>query len=55
MIVISGQVKFETTVRSSPLPLRQLGDQELDIARLVSPITKYAQMVIDPETVRYHL
>ncbi|MFI5362311.1 MAG: thiamine pyrophosphate-binding protein [Elusimicrobiota bacterium] len=55
MIVISGQVKFETTVRSSPLPLRQLGDQELDIVRVVSPITKYAQMVTDPRTIRYHL
>ena len=55
MIVISGQVKFETTVRSTPLPLRQLGDQELDIIRLVSPITKYAVMVTDPKTIRYHL
>src|ERR1700733_6894031 len=28
MIVISGQVKWETLVRSTSLPLRQLGDQE---------------------------
>lgn len=55
MIVISGQVKFETTVRSTNLPLRQLGDQELDITRLVAPITKYAAMVTDPATIRYHL
>ncbi|MEK7690941.1 MAG: thiamine pyrophosphate-binding protein [Bdellovibrionota bacterium] len=55
LVVISGQVKFETTVRSTPLPLRQLGDQELDIARLVSSITKYAVMVTDPLTIRYHL
>lgn len=55
MVVVSGQVKFETTVRSTPLPLRQLGDQELDITRLVSPITKYAEMVVDPLTIRYHL
>ena len=55
MIVLSGQVKFETSVRSTPLPLRQLGDQELDIARLVEPITKYAVMVTDPQTIRYHL
>ncbi len=55
MIVISGQVKFETTVRSTPLPLRQLGDQELDIVKLVSPITKYAVMVTDPQSIRYHL
>jgi acetolactate synthase-1/2/3 large subunit len=55
MVVISGQVKFKTTVRSTGLPLRQLGDQELDITRLVAPITKYAMMVTDPQSVRYHL
>lgn len=55
MLVISGQVKTETTVRSTGLPLRQYGDQELDIEELVRPITKYAVMVIDPRSIRYHL
>src|SRR6185436_2568652 len=55
MVVVSGQVKWETLVRSTGLPLRQLGDQEVDIVRLVEPITKYAVMVIDPSTIRYHL
>ncbi len=55
MLVISGQVKWETTVRSTGLPLRQYGDQELDIEELVKPITKYCQMVTDPQTIRYHL
>ncbi len=55
MLVLSGQVKRETTVRSTGLPLRQLGDQELDIEELVRPITKYAVMVEDPSTIRYHL
>ncbi len=55
MIVISGQVKFETVVRSTDLPLRQLGDQELDIVKVVAPITKYAEMVTDPQAIRYHL
>ena len=55
LIVISGQVKFETVVRSTDLPLRQLGDQELDIVKVVAPITKYAEMVTDPQTIRYHL
>ncbi len=55
VIVISGQVKFETTVRSTGLPLRQLGDQELDITRLVQSITKYSAMVTDPSTIRFHL
>lgn len=55
MLVISGQVKRETTVRATGLPLRQMGDQELDIEPVVRPITKYAQMVTDPQTIRYHL
>lgn len=55
MVVISGQVKYETTVRSTGLPLRQYGDQELDIEELVKPITKYCAMVTDPKTIRYHL
>ncbi|WP_448536896.1 thiamine pyrophosphate-binding protein [Sphingobium yanoikuyae] len=55
MLVISGQVKRETTVRSTGLPLRQLGDQELDIEELVRPVTKYAVMVNDPQSIRYHM
>lgn len=55
MLVISGQVKNETTVRYTGLPLRQYGDQELDIVPIVSTITKYAEMVTDPKTIRYSL
>ncbi len=55
MLVLSGQVKYETTVRSTGLPLRQYGDQELDIEELVRPITKYCAMVTDPQAIRYHL
>lgn len=55
MLVISGQVKTETTVRHTGLPLRQYGDQELDIEELVRPITKYVHMVTDPRSIRYHL
>ena len=55
LIVISGQVKWETVVRSTDLPLRQLGDQELDIVKVVAPMTKYAEMVTDPQSIRYHL
>ncbi|AGA28159.1 thiamine pyrophosphate-binding protein [Singulisphaera acidiphila] len=55
MVVVSGQVKWETLVRSTGLPLRQLGDQEVDIIRLVEPITKYAVMVTEPTSIRYHL
>jgi len=55
MIVISGQSKWETLVRSTALPLRQLGDQEVDIIRMVEGVTKYAVLVKDPQTIRYHL
>lgn len=55
MFVVSGQVKWETMVRSTGLPLRQLGDQELDIISMVGPITKYAEVVSDPATIRMHL
>jgi len=55
VIVISGQSKWETLVRSTKLPLRQLGDQEVDIIQMVQGITKYAVLVQQPETIRYHL
>jgi acetolactate synthase-1/2/3 large subunit len=55
MVVISGQVKYETTIASTGLPLRQYGDQEVDIVGIVKPITKYACMVTNPRTIRYHL
>ena len=55
MLVISGQVRFDTTVRSTGLNLRQLGDQEFDIVRAAAAMTKYAVMVTDASTIRYHL
>jgi acetolactate synthase-1/2/3 large subunit len=56
MLVISGQAKLETLVSTYGLDdLRQLGDQEVDIARMAAGVTKYAVMVTDPQTIRYHL
>jgi acetolactate synthase-1/2/3 large subunit len=51
---ISGQIKYGTTVESTGLPLRQLGDQEANIIDIVKSITKYAVMVRDPKSIRYH-
>ncbi len=49
VLFISGQVKSSTTLSSCPqLPLRQLGDQEVNIVRVVQPLTKYAKMVTNP-------
>jgi len=55
MIVVSGQVKRATLVRNANLPLRQLGDQEVDIVSMVKGITKYAVSLDDPASARYHL
>ena len=56
MLVISGQVKRETCMATYGLTdLRQLGDQEVDIIRMVQGITKYAQFVSDPDSIAYHL
>ena len=43
MLILSGQVKRETSMATYGLTnLRQLGDQEVDIIRMVSGITKYS-------------
>jgi acetolactate synthase-1/2/3 large subunit len=56
MLVLSGQVKRETCMRARHITgLRQLGDQEADIIAIVENITKYAVMIDDPSSVRYHL
>jgi acetolactate synthase-1/2/3 large subunit len=48
MIVVSGQVKRETYAGNYDIPLRQLGDQEVDIVGMVRGITKYAVVLQDP-------
>ncbi|MCX7714775.1 MAG: thiamine pyrophosphate-binding protein [Clostridia bacterium] len=55
MLIISGQAKFSTCVASTNLPLRQLGDQEVNIVECVRKITKYAVMITEPKEVAYHL
>lgn len=56
VLYISGQVKYETSMDSCPnIPLRQLGDQEVDIISVVKPLTKYAVTVLKPETIKYHI
>lgn len=55
MLVFSGQVRVAVSVRSNDLHLRTMGEQEIDIEPIVSPICKYAKMVLHPEEIRYHL
>ena len=44
MFILSGQVKFSTTIRSTNVPLRQLGDQEFNIIDTVKTMTKYDEL-----------
>ena len=53
MFVISGQVRYDTTARSTGLHLRAMGDQEYDITKSVANMTKYCEMVIDPMRIRF--
>ena len=53
MVVVSGQVKLADQIRGQGI--RQQGMQELDIISIVKPVTKYAAMVTEPETIKYHL
>lgn len=56
MLIISGQVKRQTCMATAGTSgLRQLGDQEVDIVRMVRGITKYAVLIDDPAAIRYHL
>ena len=55
MLIISGQVRYDTTARGMGLNIRAGGDQEFDITKAVSSMTKYAVMIEDPKTIRYAL
>jgi acetolactate synthase I/II/III large subunit len=52
-LFISGQAKRADLVGDSGV--RQSGVQEVQIVPIVSPITKYAVTVMEPEAIRYHL
>ena len=58
VLFISGQVKRPDRMFAAdgtPLGMRQLGVQEVDIVSIVKPLTKYAVTVLDPAGIRYHL
>ena len=60
MLVISGQVRYDTTARymsqyTDGLQLRAVGDQEFDITKSVGCMCKYATMIEKPEQIRYAL
>lgn len=55
MLILSGQVRYDTTARWSGVGIRAMGDQEFDITKAVACMTKYCEMVIDPKKIRYCL
>ena len=55
MLVLSGQVRYDTTARWSGTGIRAMGDQEFDIVKAIGCMTKYSEMVIDPMKIRYCL
>lgn len=55
MLILSGQVRYDTTARSTGLHIRAMGDQEFDITKAVASMTKYCEMVIDPMRIRFCL
>ncbi len=55
MLVLSGQVRYDTTARWSGVGIRAMGDQEFDICQAVSSMTKYCEMVTDPKRIRFCL
>ena len=59
MFIVSGQVRYDTTARyawkEAGAAVRAMGDQEFDITRAVSAMTKYAVMIEDPLRIRYEL
>lgn len=55
MLVLSGQVRYDTTARGMGLNIRAGGDQEFDITKAVASMTKYCEMIEDPLRIRYAL
>jgi len=52
-LYISGQVRRDIMLTGKNL--RQMGVQEINIIDMVRPITKYAEVVMEPEDIKYHL
>lgn len=55
MLILSGQVRYETSVEYTGLPLRIRGIQEFDIIHSVKNMTKYAKLIKDPLSIKSEL
>jgi acetolactate synthase-1/2/3 large subunit len=55
---VSGQVKRSDRMfhpDGTPMGVRQVGVQEVDIVSIVTPLTKYAVTTLEPADIRYHM
>lgn len=56
VLFLTGQSKSTQTIQCAGIPgLRQFGTFEVNIVPIVESVTKYAVMVTDPKSIRYHL
>ena len=55
LLVLSGQMKSSLTVRASGLLLRTLGGQEFDIVTALDNMTKYREMIVEPQKIPFAL
>jgi acetolactate synthase-1/2/3 large subunit len=55
VVFISGNVNKKETTYCSSVPLRKFGVQEANIVEIVKPITKYAVMITEANSIAYHL
>lgn len=53
MVVISGQIRWDACSLSTNLKLRAMGDQEFNIVGAVKGMTKYADIVVNKNDIRY--
>ena len=54
-VFISGQAKRADLICNQPQAVRSMGQQEVDIVAIVSPVTKYAVTVLEPAGIRFHM
>jgi len=55
VVFISGNVNKRETQYCTDVPLRKFGVQEANIVEIVKPITKYATMITDANSIAYEL
>lgn len=53
LLILSGQVSRKNLIAGDHV--RQIGFQEADVISIVKSITKYAELVLNPFDIRYHL